>query len=592
MKDSFFMLSKIKMKFFSWRAFSIAKAFSISLSVLLVVFFYNLSYQTIYQIFAQIQASASQPIPSTNPASGESYIGEDGATWTYLNGAYQMADDPSTVCSDLDSDGYWTNTCFATNGDCNDSDAFVHPKATEICGDTIDNNCDGQKEEWCPATTSSCSASDNFLSCFSNTFSFDTSFLSSTLDSLKNSLNSLFGKGQPDTNPQASTSISSDFSRLTISTKAALNPLSESGAMALKTNSQVGSIILNNPTSNLSSAGLALQNNGNVGLYGEGKSTGILVESYSDIQPSVGVFSTGDIGTFAISQTNMGGYASGTKIGIFSEGKNVGIYANGTDNGITANALGVTPKYGDVIGAVNGSDGLIAWALLDGKGFDGKGYSLFTPFSALTETTSVTGNTFTDSLTTLNLIGNESQLPSDFMLNMIAGSLTVQDSLALTGNLDITGGLNVGGNIVLKDGSILTQSDIQAGPDELGKVTHLSSGKISVELGIHSIAFDNNVEVTNDTLVKGKVTADGGIGAFYSVFNENGLGNPYASCDSGDFLVSCSAFLSDSKQYVGARPSKRGAQSCEAFSQNSNKTVRVYAYCFDPQGGHGPFEIP
>jgi serine protease len=47
-------------------------------------------------------------------------------------------------CLDLDSDGY--STC---EGDCNDSDATIYPGAEELCGDGLDDNCDGTIDEGC-----------------------------------------------------------------------------------------------------------------------------------------------------------------------------------------------------------------------------------------------------------------------------------------------------------------------------------------------------------------------------------------------------------------------------------------------------------
>ena len=68
----------------------------------------------------------------------------------------------ATWYSDSDGDGYgdpWTayETCeasppgvIASDGDCDDWDPTANPGATEICGDWIDNNCDGNWDEGCP----------------------------------------------------------------------------------------------------------------------------------------------------------------------------------------------------------------------------------------------------------------------------------------------------------------------------------------------------------------------------------------------------------------------------------------------------------
>lgn len=43
-----------------------------------------------------------------------------------------------TPSSDSDGDGYTTS-----QGDCNDSDDSINPSASKICGDGIDQDCDG-----------------------------------------------------------------------------------------------------------------------------------------------------------------------------------------------------------------------------------------------------------------------------------------------------------------------------------------------------------------------------------------------------------------------------------------------------------------
>jgi hypothetical protein len=49
--------------------------------------------------------------------------------------------------TDTDADGYWDGTIgsgIATGTDCNDNDPTIHPGATEIVGDFIDSNCNGE----------------------------------------------------------------------------------------------------------------------------------------------------------------------------------------------------------------------------------------------------------------------------------------------------------------------------------------------------------------------------------------------------------------------------------------------------------------
>jgi hypothetical protein len=67
--------------------------------------------------------------------------------------ADQNCDGKLNLCNDADCDGY--PGCGKAGApepplcDCDDNDPAIHPDATEVCGDAIDNNCNGQTDEGC-----------------------------------------------------------------------------------------------------------------------------------------------------------------------------------------------------------------------------------------------------------------------------------------------------------------------------------------------------------------------------------------------------------------------------------------------------------
>ena len=72
----------------------------------------------------------------------------DGAFASYYSQVAPFLGGGGSGCDvDLDEDGYFAASCGGD--DCNDNDAAINPGALEVCGDNIDNNCDGAIDEDC-----------------------------------------------------------------------------------------------------------------------------------------------------------------------------------------------------------------------------------------------------------------------------------------------------------------------------------------------------------------------------------------------------------------------------------------------------------
>lgn len=85
-----------------------------------------------------LPADCDDSQPSVNPGAAE--VCNDGLD-NDCNG-FIDCDDIACGCTDLDGDGYGVGPCCAS-GDCDDTDPSINPGASEICADGIDNDCDG-----------------------------------------------------------------------------------------------------------------------------------------------------------------------------------------------------------------------------------------------------------------------------------------------------------------------------------------------------------------------------------------------------------------------------------------------------------------
>ncbi len=75
--------------------------------------------------------------------------------WTRY-GLASWTEEEEPTCTDSDGDGYYAEADCDGEQDCDDTDATVNPGATEVCGDSKDNDCDGQVDEGCDTPPTTC----------------------------------------------------------------------------------------------------------------------------------------------------------------------------------------------------------------------------------------------------------------------------------------------------------------------------------------------------------------------------------------------------------------------------------------------------
>ena len=73
-----------------------------------------------------------------------------GQTWYKDADADQYGDGTMVSQCERPANYYVVNELIETSTDCNDNNASIYPGATEICGDFIDNDCDGTPDDGCP----------------------------------------------------------------------------------------------------------------------------------------------------------------------------------------------------------------------------------------------------------------------------------------------------------------------------------------------------------------------------------------------------------------------------------------------------------
>jgi hypothetical protein len=93
-----------------------------------------------------VQACYQSSGPDWRPLPGGVYqLVVEGSSFYQLAVGLRDSNTGACLTPDADSDGM--TQC---DNDCNDTNPNVHPGAPEICGDSLDNDCDGMIDNGCP----------------------------------------------------------------------------------------------------------------------------------------------------------------------------------------------------------------------------------------------------------------------------------------------------------------------------------------------------------------------------------------------------------------------------------------------------------
>ena len=124
-------------------------------------------------------------------AGGDEACGGAASTW-YKDADADGCSDGTTIAQvDRPTDYYLASELLTTTGDCNDSVSSIHPLALEVCGDGIDQDCDGSDLACIPVLVWSIFADDGTFLGFINDNPFDPDSVCNAFGTYGNKFSSL-----------------------------------------------------------------------------------------------------------------------------------------------------------------------------------------------------------------------------------------------------------------------------------------------------------------------------------------------------------------------------------------------------------------